>query len=149
MSCLEALNQPRPTQPPGLPIKLVAAVALVNTSNEVLIATRPAGKAMAGLWEFPGGKVDEGETPEFALTRELYEELNIETRECCFSPLGFASHSYESFHLMMPLYVCRMWKGDITPMEGQEIKWVRPIDLAGHDMPPADIPLIYQIQDRL
>ena len=104
---------------------------------------------MAGLWEFPGGKVKDGETPEFALCRELEEELGIDTRECCFAPIGFASHSYDDFHLMMPLYVCRMWKGELTPLEGQELEWVNPMDLAKYDMPAADIPLIYQIQDRL
>jgi 8-oxo-dGTP diphosphatase len=149
MSCLDALSKPRSEAPTGLPLLLVSAVVLTNADNEVLIAQRPAGKSMAGLWEFPGGKVQEGESPEFALCRELKEELNIETRECCFSPLGFASHAYDDFHLMMPLFVCRMWKGDPTPMEGQAIKWVKPIDLAKYDMPPADIPLIHQIQDRL
>ena len=149
MGCIEALEQPRNETPAGLPIVLVAAVALVDSENRVLLATRPKGKSMAGLWEFPGGKVDKGETPEFALARELAEELNIETRECCFAPLGFASHSYDDFHLMMPLYVCRMWKGTPEPVEGQELKWVHPNDLAQYDMPEADIPLIYQIQDRL
>ena len=149
MGCIEALEQPRNETAAGLPIVLVAAVALVDSENRVLLATRPKGKSMAGLWEFPGGKVDKGETPEFALARELAEELNIETRECCFAPLGFASHSYDDFHLMMPLYVCRMWKGTPEPVEGQELKWVHPNDLAQYDMPEADIPLIYQIQDRL
>ncbi|MCI5059525.1 MAG: 8-oxo-dGTP diphosphatase MutT [Alphaproteobacteria bacterium] len=149
MSCLEALSQPRNETAAGLPLILVAAVVLVNPQGEVLLATRPEGKSMAGLWEFPGGKVKEGETPEFALCRELEEELGIETRECCFAPLGFASHSYDDFHLMMPLYVCRMWKGEPTPQEGQELTWVQPSKLASYDMPEADIPLIYQIQDRL
>ena len=149
MGCIEALKQPRNETPAGLPIVLVAAVVLVDKEKRVLLATRPEGKSMAGLWEFPGGKVKEGETPEFALARELAEELNIETRECCFAPLGFASHSYDDFHLMMPLYVCRMWKGIPEPAEGQELKWVEPNDLAQYDMPEADIPLIYQIQDRL
>lgn len=149
MSCLEALEQPRPETPSGLPIILVAAAALINTNEEILLASRPKGKSMAGLWEFPGGKVDEGESPEFALARELAEELGIETRECCFSPLGFASHAYDDFHLLMPLYACRMWKGMPEPKEGQEFAWVKPNDLAKYDMPPADIPLIYQIQDRL
>jgi 8-oxo-dGTP diphosphatase len=149
MGCLEALAKPRSLQPSGLPILLVAAVALVDTDNNVLLARRPEGKSMAGLWEFPGGKIKEGETPEFALCRELEEELGIETRECCFSPLGFASHSYDDFHLMMPLYVCRMWKGQPAPREGQTLEWVAPNDLAKYDMPAADIPLIHQIQDRL
>lgn len=149
MGCLEALEQPRSKTPAGLPVILVAAVALVDLQGRLLLAQRPEGKSMAGLWEFPGGKVQEGETPEFALCRELEEELAIETRECCFAPLGFASHSYDDFHLMMPLYVCRMWKGEPKPMEGQKLEWVKPLDLAQYDMPPADIPLIYQIQDRL
>ncbi len=149
MGCIEALAKPRSLTPAGLPILLVAAVALVNPQNKVLLAQRPEGKSMAGLWEFPGGKVKEGETPEFALCRELEEELGIETRECCFSPLGFASHSYDDFHLMMPLYVCRMWKNDPTPCEGQTLEWVLPNDFAKYDMPAADIPLIHQIQDRL
>lgn len=149
MGCIEALQQPRPETPSGLPIVLVAAVVLADADNKILIAKRPEGKPMAGLWEFPGGKVQEGETPEFALVRELAEELGIETRECCFSPIGFASHSYDDFHLLMPLYVCRMWEGEPRPIEGQELAWVKPIDLAKYDMPPADIPLIYQIQDRL
>lgn len=149
MGCVEALQQPRSKTPSGLPLILVAAVALVNPQGQVLLARRPEGKPMAGLWEFPGGKVKEGETPEFALCRELEEELGIDTRECCFAPIGFASHSYDDFHLMMPLYVCRMWKGELTPLEGQELEWVNPMDLAKYDMPEADIPLIYQIQDRL
>ncbi len=149
MGCVEALQQPRNETPSGLKIVLVAAVALADSQNNILLAKRPKGKAMAGLWEFPGGKVKEGETPEFALARELAEELAIETRECCFTPLGFASHSYDDFHLMMPLYVCRMWRGEPKPIEGQELVWVKPTDLAKYDMPPADIPLIHQIQDRL
>ena len=149
MGCIEALEQPRIETPAGLPIVLVAAVVLVDADNKILLAKRPAGKSMAGLWEFPGGKVKEGETPEFALARELHEELAIETRECCFTPLGFASHSYDDFHLMMPLYACRMWQGNPQPVEGQELTWVNKMDLAKYDMPPADIPLIHQIQDRL
>ena len=149
MGCVEALQQPRSKTPSGLPIILVAAVALVNSQGQVLLAKRPKGKSMAGLWEFPGGKIKEGETPEFALCRELEEELGIDTRECCFAPIGFASHSYDDFHLMMPLYACRMWKGELVPLEGQELEWVNPMDLAKYDMPAADIPLIYQIQDRL
>ncbi len=149
MSCLEALSKPRSEAPKGLPLLLVSAVALVNTDQEILLAQRPAGKSMAGLWEFPGGKVKQGESPEFALCRELKEELNIEARECCFSPLGFTSHAYDDFHLMMPLFVCRMWKGEPIPMEGQKLQWVHKMDLAKYNMPPADIPLIHQIQDRL
>ena len=149
MSCIDALAKPRPETSSGLPILLVAAAALINIDNEILLASRPQGKSMAGLWEFPGGKVDKGESPEFALARELAEELGIETRECCFAPLGFASHAYDDFHLLMPLYACRMWTGTPESKEGQELAWVKPNDLAKFDMPPADIPLIYQIQDRL
>ncbi len=149
MGCIEALAQPRNETSAGLRLVLVAAVALIDKENRILIAKRPEGKPMAGLWEFPGGKVKEGETPEFALARELAEELGIETRECCFAPLGFASHSYDDFHLMMPLFACRMWTGEPRGVEGQELKWVRADELAGYDMPEADIPLVYQIQDRL
>ena len=104
---------------------------------------------MAGLWEFPGGKVQPGETPEYALMRELEEELGIETRECCFSPIGFASHSYDDFHLLMPLFVCRAWRGEPQPLEAQALVWVAPQDLYDYPMPEADIPLVYQIRDRL
>ena len=149
MNCAEALNQSRPLKPSGLPMLLVAAAALVNVRNEVLIAQRPEGKSMAGLWEFPGGKIQSGESPEYALMRELEEELGIETRECCFSPIGFASHAYDHFHLLMPLFICRVWRGDIISREGQKIAWVRPQDLYDYPMPPADIPLIYQIRDNL
>ena len=149
MNCIEALKQPRNETSAGLPLVLVAAVALVDKENRVLLAKRPADKPMPGLWEFPGGKIKEGETPEFALVRELAEELAIETRECCFAPLGFASHSYAEFHLLMPLYVCRMWEGEPKPVEGQVLEWVKPTDFTQYDMPEADIPLIYQIQDRL
>lgn len=149
MSCLDALSKPRNEAPSGLPLVLVSAVVLANADNEILIAQRPEGKSMAGMWEFPGGKVEQGESPEFALCRELKEELGIETRECCLTPLGFASHAYEKFHLMMPVFVCRMWEGTPTSMEGQALQWVKPMDLAKYDMPPADIPLIHQIQDRL
>ncbi|MDH5723531.1 MAG: (deoxy)nucleoside triphosphate pyrophosphohydrolase [Alphaproteobacteria bacterium] len=148
-SCEEALKTPRPQNPPDIPTVLVAASALVDKENKVLLAKRPQGKEMAGLWEFPGGKVKEGETPEFALMRELEEELGIETRECCFSPIGFASHSYKTFHLLMPLFVCRVWKGEIQSREGQEFAWVRPQDMYDYPMPEADIPLIYQIRDHL
>jgi 8-oxo-dGTP diphosphatase len=149
--CADALEQPRPTVAPGLPVILVAAVCLVDQGGRILLASRPAGKSMAGLWEFPGGKVEAGESPEFALCRELEEELGIQVRECCLSPLGFASHAYteRNMHLLMPLYVCRMWKGTPQPKEGQELAWVKPDALASYEMPPADIPLIYQIIDRL
>ncbi len=149
MNCAQALDLPRPDAPSGLPIVLVAAVAMVDNKGRVLLAQRPEGKSMAGLWEFPGGKVDAGETPEYALMRELEEELGIETRECCFSPIGFASHSYDDFHLLMPLFVCRVWRGDIKAMEGQVFEWVRPADMYDYPMPEADIPLIYQLRDHL
>jgi 8-oxo-dGTP diphosphatase len=127
-----------------LPLVLVAAVALVDADGRVLIAKRPDGKPMAGLWEFPGGKVETGERPELALIRELKEELDIDV-----TPLTFASHAYEKFHLLMPLYVCRRWKGTVTSLEGQELKWVRPNRLRDHPMPPADLPLIPHLIDLL
>ena len=130
-------------------ILLVAAAALVDTSNRVLIAQRPKNKSMAGLWEFPGGKVETGETPEEALRRELREELNIDVCVACLSPLNFASHAYEKFHLLMPLYLCRSWDGEIAPREGQAIKWVRALDLSSCAMPPADLPLIPCLRDLL
>lgn len=130
-------------------ILLVAAAALVDVDNRVLIAERPAGKAMAGLWEFPGGKVADGETPEAALRRELAEELSIDVCEGCLAPFTFASHTYEAFHLLMPLYLCRNWTGEITPREGQRIKWVRASRLAEWPMPPADLPLIPMLRDLL
>jgi 8-oxo-dGTP diphosphatase len=131
------------------PILLVAAAALVDRDNRVLIAKRPAGKAMAGLWEFPGGKVGPGETPEAALRRELREELGIEVCETCLAPFTFASHAYAEFHLLMPLFLCRNWDGDIAPLEGQEIKWVRAARLPDYPMPPADAPLIPWLRDLL
>lgn len=149
MNCHEALALPRPDKPVGLPAVLVAAVALVNAQGLVLLAQRPEGKSMAGLWEFPGGKVQTGETPEYALMRELEEELGIETRECCFSPIGFASHSYADFHLLMPLFVCRVWRGEPKPLEAQALAWVAPQDMYDYPMPEADLPLVYQIRDRL
>ncbi len=133
----------------ALPTLLVVAVALVDVDGRVLIAQRPEGKSMAGLWEFPGGKVDPDETPEAALIRELKEELGIDTAESCLAPLTFASHRYETFHLLMPLYACRRWVGTVTPREGQAIKWVRPVRLGDYPMPPADAPLIAMIRDIL
>jgi len=130
-------------------ILLVSAVALVDPDNRVLLAKRPNGKSMAGLWEFPGGKVEPGETPEHALMRELQEELGIGTWESCLAPLTFASHAYDDFHLLMPLFVCRRWEGTVTPREGQTLKWVRPKDLRDYPMPPADIPLIPILRDWL
>jgi len=131
------------------PIVLVAAVALIDADNRVLIAQRPEGKAMAGLWEFPGGKVEPGETPEAALIRELEEELSIEVKEPCLAPCTFASHAYEGFHLLMPLYLCRRWEGLVIPREGQAVKWVRPGALRDHPMPPADAPLVAMLLDVL
>lgn len=131
------------------PILLVVAAALVDRDNRVLIAQRPPGRSMAGLWEFPGGKVGDGETPETALARELKEELAIEVCDECLAPFTFASHSYETFHLLMPLYVCRQWDGEITPQEGQTVKWVRAAKLRDYPMPPADLPLIPMLFDLL
>lgn len=128
---------------------LVSAVALIDADDRVLLARRPAGKPMAGLWEFPGGKVVAGETPEAALIRELHEELGIDTHESCLAPIGFASHGYDDFHLLMPLFVCRKWHGTPEPREGQELSWVRPNRLREYDMPPADVPLVAQLQDLL
>ena len=128
---------------------LVAAAALVDADHRVLIARRPQGKAMAGLWEFPGGKVEAGERPEDALLRELREELGIETKAACLAPLTFASHPYDDFHLLMPLYVIRRWSGEPTPREGQELAWVRPNRLRQYPMPDADGPLIAPLIDLL
>ena len=128
---------------------LVSAVALVDPDGRVLLAQRPEGKSMAGLWEFPGGKVEPGETPEVALIRELQEELGIDTWQSCLAPLTFASHAYEHFHLLMPLFICRKWQGIPQPREGQVLKWVRPMALRDYPMPPADIPLIPMLQSWL
>lgn len=130
-------------------VLLVVAVALVDADGRVLLAQRPAGKSMAGLWEFPGGKVHDGETPEAALIRELHEELGIDVKESCLAPLTFASHGYETFHLLMPLYVCRRWEGTVTAKEGQQFAWVRPTRLSDYPMPPADKPLIAMLCDLL
>ncbi|MGH6619768.1 MAG: 8-oxo-dGTP diphosphatase MutT [Alphaproteobacteria bacterium] len=132
-----------------LPMVLVVAGALVDADGRVLIARRPEGKRMAGLWEFPGGKVAPGETPEEALVRELQEELGVDTRESCLAPIAFASHRYDDFHLLMPLYVCRVWKGAPSPREGQELAWVRPPRLSDYPMPPADAPLIALLRDLI
>jgi 8-oxo-dGTP diphosphatase len=126
---------------------LVVAVALIDVDGRVLIAQRPEGKAMAGLWEFPGGKLEPGERPEETLIRELHEELGIEVKAACLAPLTFASHAYEDFHLLMPLYVCRRWTGDVRGREGQALKWVRPVKLRDYPMPPADEPLIPHLID--
>ncbi|WP_424975941.1 (deoxy)nucleoside triphosphate pyrophosphohydrolase [Dinoroseobacter sp. S124A] len=130
-------------------IILVSAVALVDTDGRVLLAQRPEGKSMAGLWEFPGGKVEPGETPENCLIRELREELGIETWDSCLAPLTFASHTYADFHLLMPLFVCRKWDGIPKPVENQVLKWVEPSRLRDYPMPPADIPLIPILRDWL
>jgi 8-oxo-dGTP diphosphatase len=128
---------------------LVVAVALVDADNRVLIAKRPEGKALAGLWEFPGGKLDAGERPEEALIRELREELGIEVKSPCLAPLTFASHAYDDFHLLMPLYVCRKWEGFVAPREGQQLKWAPPRTLRDYPMPPADAPLIAPLVELL
>jgi 8-oxo-dGTP diphosphatase len=134
---------------PNKPVLLVAACALVDADGRVLIAQRPLGKPMAGLWEFPGGKVEAGETPEETLVRELAEEVGVETKVACLAPLTFASHTYETFHLLMPLFVCRRFWGIATPLEGQTLKWVRPKKMRDYPMPPADEPLIPFLIDLL
>ena len=128
---------------------VVAAIALIDADGRVLLAKRPEGKDMAGLWEFPGGKLREGETPEAALVRELAEELSLDITESCLAPIAFASHSYQDFHLLMPLFVCRVWKGKARPAEGQELKWVFPEDMGDLPMPPADRPLTVMLRDLL
>tara|TARA_Y100001970_G_C14259923_1_gene879521 strand:- start:17787 stop:18209 length:423 start_codon:yes stop_codon:yes gene_type:complete len=130
-------------------IVLVVSLALIDADGKVLIARRPLGKDMAGLWEFPGGKIKAGESPEVALKREISEEIGIDIDKSCLAPLTFASHRYESFHLLMPLYVCRVWQGIPRPCEGQELKWVRPVALKEYKMPPADIPLLAAIRDLI
>ncbi len=132
-----------------LPTVLVSAICLVDSDGRVLMAKRPEGKAMAGLWEFPGGKIHEGETPEEALVREVHEELGIDITASCLAPLAFASHSYEDFHLLMPLFACRVWKGDLAPQEGQELKWVYPHKIAQLSLPAADVPLVALVRDFL
>ena len=141
-----------PGGPPPLgarPLVLVAAVALIDADGRVLIAQRPPGKSMAGLWEFPGGKIDAGETPEEALVRELKEELGIDTATSCLAPIAFASHGYETFHLLMPVFACRKWNGIAQPRERQVLKWVSPRDLSAFPMPPADLPLVAMLRDIL
>jgi 8-oxo-dGTP diphosphatase len=128
---------------------LVAACALVDADGRILLAQRPEGKSMAGLWEFPGGKVEAGETPETTLIRELAEELGIVVKEDCLAPLTFASHAYENFHLLMPLYICRRWEGMVQPLEGQKLTWTEPKKLRSFPMPPADEPLIPALIDLL
>jgi 8-oxo-dGTP diphosphatase len=133
----------------SLPLLLVSAVALIDTDGRVLLSKRPKGKTMAGLWEFPGGKVEKGETPEEALIREIKEELCLDISESCLAALTFASHRYSDFHLLMTLFACRVWRGIVNPREGQEIKWVQPMRLGDYDMPPADRPLVSMLQDFL
>ncbi len=140
--CLEALDKPVPEHPENIDILTVVAAALIDGEGKILVAKRPDDKDMADLWEFPGGKVEKGELPEFALMRELQEELGIETRPTCFAPITFASHTYNHFHLFMPLYACRVWRGFPRPNEHKELKWVRPNDLYELSMPKADLPLI-------
>ena len=131
------------------PVLLVVAIALVDPDGRVLLTRRPEGKPMAGLWEFPGGKLGPGETPEEALIRELREELGVDTEESCLAPFTFASHGYERFHLLMPLYLCRVWSGRPEPKEGQELAWVRPSQMTDYPMPPADRPLVAMLRDFL
>ncbi len=128
---------------------LVAACALIDADGRVLLAQRPEGKSMAGLWEFPGGKIEHGERPETTLIRELNEELGIRVKEDCLAPFAFASHGYEAFHLLMPLYLCRRWEGIVVPREGQKLAWVRTAEMANYQMPPADVPLVAQLRDLL
>lgn len=149
MSCREKLLMPKPVMTRDLPTVFVVAAALIDREGQVLLAQRPAGKPMAGLWEFPGGKVNPGEIPEYALMRELEEELGIDTRPSCYSPVGFASHSYDEFHLLMPLFACRMWNGEVTPREGQALQWVRPHQMYAIPMPDADRPLIHQLEAQM
>lgn len=130
-------------------IVLVAACALVDADGRVLLARRPPGKPLAGLWEFPGGKVEKGEKPETALIRELREELGIEVKEPCLAPFTFASHTYEAFHLLMPLFICRRWQGEVEAKEGQELAWVRAQRMGDYVMPPADEPLRAMLRDLL
>lgn len=130
-------------------IILVSAVALIDPDGRVLLAQRPIGKSMAGLWEFPGGKVEQGETPEAALIRELEEELGINTWKSCLAPLTFASHGYDDFHLLMPLFACRKWEGTPISRENQQLKWVRPQELKNYSMPAADVPLVAILRDWL
>jgi len=143
--CLQAET----SKPSGSPVVLVAAAALVDVDGRVLLAQRPEGKAMAGKWEFPGGKVGAKETPEAALIRELKEELSIDVTESCLAPLTFASHAYEDFHLLMMLFACRVWEGTLAAREGQQLKWVKPVRMNELEMPPADVPLAALLRDLL
>ena len=131
------------------PLLLVAACALVDTDGRVLLAQRPEGKPMAGLWEFPGGKIEPGERPEDTVLRELHEELAVTTEEACLAPFVFASHPYDDFHLLMPLFVCRKWTGPVRPLVHRAVKWLRPRDMRSYPMPPADAPLVAHLIDLL
>jgi 8-oxo-dGTP diphosphatase len=146
MTCIDVTVPPLAADRPLL---LVAAVALIDADGRVLLAERPVGKAMAGLWEFPGGKVQPLETPEQALVRELDEELGITTSVGCLAPLTFASHGYEAFHLLMPLYACRVWQGTPMPREGQRLVWVKPAEIRNYPLPPADVPLVAALIDSM
>ena len=143
--CLRAETSPGAP----LPLVLVAAAALVDVDGRVLLAQRPGGRVMAGLWEFPGGKVAEDETPETALVRELKEELDIDVTGSCLAPIAFASHRYPAFHLLMPLFACRVWRGTARAVEGQELRWMRPARMADLPMPPADRPLVALLRDLI
>jgi len=145
--CLNAFGDEY--EAPALPVVLVVAVALCDVDNRVLLQQRPEGKSMAGLWELPGGKVHDGESPEAALIRELKEELDIDVTRSCLAPLTFASHRYDDFQLLMPVYACRVWKGTPQGREGQALKWVRPVKMTELPMPPADLPLIALLRDFL
>lgn len=140
----------RVTMPSGqTKLLLVVACALIDADGRILLAQRPEGKSMAGLWEFPGGKIETGERPETTLIRELNEELGIRVKEDCLAPFAFASHGYEGFHLLMPLYLCRRWEGIVVAREGQRLAWARSNELANYAMPPADVPLVAQLRDLL
>lgn len=146
----EQLQQPRVAMSSGqVKLVLVAACALIDADGRILLAQRPEGKSMAGLWEFPGGKIEHGERPEQTLIRELNEELGIHVKEDCLAPFAFASHGYETFHLLMPLYLCRRWSGVVVAREGQKLTWARVEELSNFPMPPADVPLVAQLRDLL
>ena len=146
---LKSLEVETRRKPESLPSVFVSAIALIDVDGRVLISKRPDGKTMAGQWEFPGGKVENTETPEEALIREIREELGLDITESCLAPLSFASHTYADFHLLIVLFVCRVWKGIPEPREGQEIRWVKPMRLGDYAMPPADINLVSMLQDFL